>query len=103
MIERLVLIKLKSDYTTPQARTEIVRYSQAALERLPGVQSVDIGVPADAKCDGSWDLALRLRFADLDAATAYVPHPQHREYVDEYLSPRMEMIKAWNFRVTANP
>lgn len=99
MIQRIVLLKLDGPSSNPEARAEIARYSREVLASLPGVQQVQVGVAADEASLRAWDISLVVSFDDLDAVTAYLPHPDHRRYVDEYLRPRLEIVKAWNFEV----
>ncbi|RME25115.1 MAG: Dabb family protein [Deltaproteobacteria bacterium] len=94
MVVRVVLIKLHDEFV-PQ-REAIAAESERMLSAVPGVQAVEADIPADIQSAGSWDLCLRLRFADMDAVDAYVPHPAHREYLD-WLEPRCHVKKAWNF------
>jgi hypothetical protein len=101
MIERIVLIKVKAEYCTDAAREEIAAHSLAALEGLPGVGHVHVGVPADEASEKSWDLSIVIHFDSLRAVEQFRTNPEHRRYVDEYLRPRMEVIKAWNFRRTS--
>jgi hypothetical protein len=97
MIDRIVLVKLTGK--AAKNRQTIADYSLAVLKRIPGVESVHIGQPADSASATEWDLALVLRFETLNAVGEYRHHPDHRAYVDNYLKPRMEAIKAWNFEI----
>lgn len=99
MIDRIVLFKLKEAYAHDAARREVAAHSRQVLASVPGVEEVRVGVPADAAAGKSWDLSVVVRFASLDAVEAYRVHPVHRAYVDEYMRPRMEVVKAWNFEV----
>ena len=40
-----------------------------------------------------------VRFNSMEDLEAYVVDPDHRIYVDDYMSERIEVRKAWNFRV----
>ena len=95
MIERIVLVKLNDD-AVPDRRV-IATYSEELLARIPGVVDVHVGQPADDRSAAAWDLALVLRFELVEDLAPYAVHPDHRAYVDDYLRPRMEAIKAWNF------
>lgn len=97
MIYRMVMVKLKDEYVAE--REGVARYSEEALAEVPGVQAVQAGVPADDRSARSWDLSLLLRFDDIQAVETYLPHPVHRAYVDEYLAPKMVVLKAWNFKM----
>jgi len=100
MIERIVLIKLKDECCTDAEREEIARYSVQALKGLLGVRSLLVGTPADEAAAKSWDISITLHFDSLEAAEQFRTDPAHRSYVDDYLRTRMEVIKAWNFKVT---
>ncbi len=98
MVVRIVLVKLNDDFVAD--KEAIAADSERMLAEVPGVQAVDASIPADVKSAGSWDLCLRLRFADMDAVDAYVPHAAHRTYLD-WLEPRCKIKKAWNFTTPA--
>ncbi|MFW5925069.1 MAG: Dabb family protein [Myxococcota bacterium] len=100
MIDRIVLFKLKDEYANDAARWEVAAYSKDALASVPGVRSVSVGIPADDPSRKSWDLSIVVRFDSLEEVQAYLIHPDHRRYVDDYMRPRMEVVKAWNFELT---
>lgn len=97
MIDRIVLFKLKDDYANDAARAEIAAHSRAVLEKLSQVRSVSVGEPADEAAGQSWDISLVVVLDDLEAVAAYNVDPDHRAYVDDYMIPRVEVRKAWNF------
>ena len=99
MIERIVLIKLVDAHATPDGRAEVVRRTRDALPGLPGVRAVTVGIPTDEERESRWDICIRVRFTDIEDVEPYLLNPDHRAYVDDFLKPRMEVIKAWNFRV----
>ena len=98
MIERHVYIKLNDDHQTDARRAEVVERTRE-LSDVPGVIDVTVGVPVDEGSRAAWDVAIRLRFESIDAVEPYRVHPDHRSYVDDFLKPRMAVIKAWNFEV----
>lgn len=95
MIDRFVLIRLKSEYASE--REAIAAHTAETLRDLPGVVRVTVGTPADEHAAAGWDLSIVVRFGALADVEPYRVHPAHRRYVDEYLRPRMQVIKAWNF------
>ncbi len=99
MIQRIVLIKLKPAFTSPEARAVIAADSRAALAAIPGVRSVTIGTPADAPSAQSWDLSVLIGFERVEDVPLYLEDAAHRAFADDYLAPRMDFIKAWNFEV----
>lgn len=99
MIERIVLFKLKDEYCNDAARAEIAARTRADIGALKNVRGVSVGVPADESSEKSWDLSLVVQFDTLEDVDAYMIDPAHRAYVDAYMHERVEVIKAWNFRV----
>ncbi len=73
--------------------------ARRALACIPSIASFEVGAPADAHAEAAWDICLRVRFASIDDVEPYRLHPAHRAFVDEFLKPRVEVIKAWNFLV----
>lgn len=92
MLERVVMLKLKD----PSQRDALAAELRRALPGLPGVRGLRIGTPADADA-AVWDLMFMVRFDDLAAVSAYIPHPDHVRFVQEVLLPAVEVRKAWNF------
>jgi hypothetical protein len=101
MIERIVLYKLKDEYCNDAARSEIAERTRADLSALQDVRSVTVGVPADEASGASWDISIIAQFDSMDDMQKYMVDPAHRSYVDNYATPRIEVRKAWNFRVVA--
>jgi len=97
MIERIVLLKLKRTYSTPQAVREIIDHSIEVLSALPGVRHVHAGEAADEPTSSDWDMSLVLHFDSVEDVEPYRVHPDHRSYVDQYLIPRIETIRAISF------
>lgn len=101
MIERHHYLKLKNGHANPEGRAETVRRVLEVLPTLPGVLGVTAGVPADPEAERSWDVFISVRFASLADIATYRSDTGHRGFVDEFLAPRVEMKKAWNFSVSS--
>lgn len=97
MIERVHLLKLKAPHATFAGRREIVERALAVLAAVPGVRGVTAGVPADEDAEKSWDVFIVVRFASVADIDPYRAHPEHRRFVDEFLAPRTDVKKGWNF------
>jgi hypothetical protein len=98
MIERIVLFKLKDEYCNDAARAAFAEKTRADLSALKNVRSVSVGVPADAASEASWDISIIVRFDSMDDVQQYIHDPAHRDYVDNYATPHIEVRKAWNFQ-----
>lgn len=94
MIRRLVLLKL----VDAGYRTEVATAARRDLPRVPGVRAVAVGTPADAE-SGVWDLVLQVDFDRVEDVGLYLNHPLHRAFVDQTLTPRVDVRKAWNFEI----
>lgn len=97
MITRYVFIRLKPEYSHEDARHEAAQMAQAIIPTVPAVKRVYVGLPADDKCGTKWDISLALVFDSYDDIAAFRAHPVHREYVDEYILPRVAKLRTWNF------
>lgn len=97
MIQRIVLIKLTPAFATDEGRAEVARSAIATLSQIPQVKGVESGVPADEASARSWDVSIALRFDAAEDVEPYKSHPIHRRWVDEWLAPRREVLKAWSF------
>jgi antibiotic biosynthesis monooxygenase (ABM) superfamily enzyme len=96
-VTRVVMVKLDAAHGTEARRLEVARHSLEVLRKVPGIEGVEVGVPTDEGSAAAWDLSILVRFARAEDIEPYLTEATHRAYVDEYLSPRMAVIKAWNF------
>ncbi len=95
MIERTVLIRLK-----PEIRQEVstvAAHTREVLGDAVGVLHVHTAVAADPRTEQVWDLMISLRFETLDAVERYRADPRHRKYLEVYLRPLLESIRAFNW------
>ena len=99
MIQRIVIFKLKKEYANDAARAEFAERTRKDLSALSQVRDVNVGVPADEASLASWDIAITLKFDSIEDVKAYIVDPDHRTYVDDYASPKIEVRKAWNFEI----
>lgn len=97
MIERHVLIKLKADYSNTAARREIAEATLKALRAIAQVRSVSVGVSADDHATAAWDLSLVVNLESLADVQPYIDDPGHQRFTHEYLRPKVEVVKHWNF------
>ncbi len=97
MIERHVLIKLKAEHANPTARREIAAETLRALRAIPQVRAVSVGVPADEHALSAWDMSLVVDLDSLADVTPYMNDPGHQRFTHEYLRPKVEVVKHWNF------
>jgi hypothetical protein len=100
VIERIVLLKLKPDFVAEVSA--ICARTEEALTGLPQVRAITASPAAEERTAGAWDLCIRLRFDSLNDVAAYLPDPAHRLLVDEYLLPRVEKLKAFNFALRSS-
>jgi hypothetical protein len=97
MIERHVLIKLKAEHANPASRAEIAAATLKAIEAIAQVRAVSVGVPADEHATSAWDISLVVDFDSLADVQPYMDDPGHQRFTVEYLRPKVEVVKHWNF------
>ncbi len=97
MITRTVLVKLTDEWSTDAGRAAVAAHSAEALSAIPGVVSAEAGVPADDASRASWDVIFLVRFASMNDVEPYRVHPLHTSYLNDYLNPKAEVKKAWNW------
>ena len=97
MIRRFVFFRFKEAYRGVDAKAEILERTHEVLQTVPGVLDYEVGTPADEKASAAWDLSISVGFETRESLAAYIADPEHRRYVDEFIKPRLEVIKAWNF------
>ncbi len=95
-VQRHVYLKFKDEFSSPAAIAEVVERT-AVLAEVPQVRALHVGQPCDAASAKAWDLVLMLEFDGADDVDPYREHPVHMAYYHDYLKPRLEVIKAWNF------
>lgn len=98
MIERHLYFKLKDEFATAEGRAEMARGLRETLPGIAGVEEVVVGLPADQD-SLVWDVALRLRFTSMEALLAWVATPAQRAFAEEFVLPRVEIKKLWNFAI----
>lgn len=97
MVERYVFLRLKKEHTHESAKVMIE--ARRALEQIPRVVSFTVGAPADEHARDAWDVCMRVCFESIYDVEPYRVHPAHRRFIDEFLKPRIDVVKAWNFTV----
>ena len=100
MITRTVLVKLIDEWATPSGRAAVATHAAEALSAIPGVASAEALVPADEASLASWDVMFTVRFDSISAVDPYRVHPLHTAFLNDYLNPKAEVKKAWNWTNT---
>jgi hypothetical protein len=98
MIDRMVFVRLKEQYRTDASRAEIAARSEETLRAVPQVRAISVGTALDDKTRQDWDILLAIRLDAAEDLEAFRLDPIHRRYVDDYLKPKVDQIKGWNFR-----
>jgi len=93
VIQRFVFVKLEDSAD----RSAVAASARSAFAAIDVVKSFDVLTPADEGAE-VWDLCFRVEFETLRDVPTYVDHPAHRAFVDEVLTPRAAVKKAWNFQ-----
>jgi hypothetical protein len=97
MVERYVFLRLKKEHA--HERQRVMNEARRALEQIPRLVSFTVAAPADEHAQDAWDVCLRVCFDSIYDVEPYRVHPAHRRFVDEFLKPRLDVVKGWNFIV----
>ena len=97
MITRNVFMKFKDDFQNESEVETICRETMRVFEDLDMVRDFKLERPADELSKKAWDLSLTVFFENNKAVKQYTLDQAHRQYVHDFLRPRLEVIKAWNF------
>ena len=97
MIDRMVFVRLKDEYRSDAERRAIAAHSQDALRTVPQVRAIHVATALDDKTRQDWDLLLVIQLESVEDLEPFRTDPIHRDYVDNYLKPKMAQIKGWNF------
>lgn len=97
MFDRFVFVKLKDQFANDEGVAEVIAESRRVLPAIPGVLRSRAGRPADAHAGKGWDVCLVIGFASLEDIETYRVHPLHVTYLEEFLGPRVEAKRVWNF------
>lgn len=97
-IQHVVVVWLKEPGNA-EAREKVIEATYGFAE-IPGVLAVTAGPPKLSErevVDDSFDVALVITFADEEAYAEYLPHPLHRQAVEEVIRPLVERFVVYDF------
>ncbi len=97
MIEHIVLLKLKEG-VTPEQTQAVLEGLQALMGKLPGIVSVTGGdnmSPEGKSRDFSWGFTIR--FEDIAARDAYLPHPDHKAVSASTIRPIADDVLVFDY------
>ncbi len=99
MVEHIVLLKLKADVTDEQLATLSEALLGMAAE-IPGIDSITAGTnnSPEGKSQG-YTYGFIVRFVDVAARDAYLPHPFHRQVAGEHIRPLVEDVLVFDYSV----
>ena len=92
MFERIVLIKIKDESEIEN----VIQETKKVIPVLPGVKSLKTGKVLN---NDDYNFCLSITFDSIKDIEKFSPHPKHREYIDNFLNPRMDGIVAYNVEV----
>jgi hypothetical protein len=94
---RIVLIKLEGTWSCAEGRARLADALSTHVPRRDGLVSLEVGLPADASAEKSWDLSLLLRFDALAGAQ----HFDLLDFVERATGVKhadvIALHKTWNF------
>ena len=93
MVERIMLFKLND----PAEREALASAALALLSRLPEVEELSVGLPADPASAKSWDLSIVLGFANAELLEKVLTSALFESFLEETMADRYVVLKAWSF------
>lgn len=96
---RQIFFKFKEKFQTNESTKQILEETSRVFGLIDPIHKFETLTPADAEAKKAWDLNLVVYFKSLPDIEDYKIHPEHRQYVDEFLQGKIEVIKAWNFEI----
>jgi len=90
MVEHIVLFKVSSSATQEQ-KDRMVAELKRLREQIPGIVDLSVGYNFSERSHG-FQIGLVVRFTDLAALEAYLPHPAHRACVEQFINPIREDV-----------
>ena len=93
MIERIMLLRLAENIR----RDAVAERIRRSLDGLPGLESLSVGVPADATSAKSWDVSVIMGFRDLGSLEAGVAAEPYQALMERELADSCQVVKAWSF------
>lgn len=97
MFDRFVFVKLKDAWSNEGGVAEVIAEARRVLPTIPGVLRARAGRPADDHAGKGWDLCFVLEFASLEDIETYRVHSDHQAFLTDFLEPRVEAKRVWNF------
>lgn len=98
MIQRIVLVRLVSEYAGEVQVEELLSHAREVLPKMSGVLDVTVGAPADERAR-AWDVVITVTLDSMEALRTLANSSDHRRFSEDFLGPRMASHEAWNFRV----
>ena len=89
-----------TDPANPNAADELMAAANALLKNIPGVLQFHAGKMVNSHrpvVDQSYQVALRMVFADKHAEQDYQSHPQHIEFVEKHVRRLMKQVVIYDF------
>lgn len=96
-VEHIVLFKLKQDAGEAQ-KQRMHAELKALQQKIDGIEFLTVGENFSSRNQG-FQVGLVVRFRNRAALEAYLPHPAHRDCVDQYIRPIMEDVIVVDYEI----
>jgi hypothetical protein len=97
MVQHVVLFKLKPE-TTEDDRAAMCRALGDLGITVPGILDISVGVNFSDRNQG-FDVGLVVKLVDRDALEVYLPHPAHRQAVEQFVRPIMQEVIVVDYEI----
>ena len=89
-----------TDPAKPEAADQVIAGATKYLKGIPGVQHFHIGKMIGSHrpvVDQTYQVALNTAFASKQAQDDYQVHPEHLEFVSQYVKPYVKKVVVYDF------
>ena len=90
-------MKFRDDYQSPADIKIVLTELRKVLSINSSINAFAFRVGADSASCKAWDLSLTLDFLNMEDFENYQRDQKYIRLMEEFLAPKLEVIKAWNF------
>jgi len=98
-INHIVLVWFKAG-TSQTEIDEVIQETNKLKQHIPQIKSLSLGkaISSDRNIvDDSFDLGIRLEFANQVDMQSYLTHPRHVAFVKTFLNPKLDKLLVYDF------
>lgn len=97
-VTHIVMVWFKPDVSSDKRMQ--IKQQTAMLKTIPGLLTLEMGeaIPSQRSIvDDSFDLGIMMQFPSVEAMNAYLVHPQHKAFVNDYVKGNVDKLVVYDF------